>query len=538
VTAGRRADAAAPPGRGAGARPDSALAAFVLGNALQDEGRHPEALEQHRRAVAADPTFRPALQNLGYLLVAQGTTDEGVGFLRRAQAIAPSDLNRLLIATAVPVVHSSIADASHRRRALERQVRALVDEGVTIDTERILAPTNFFAAYDGVNDRELHADLGRILTGPSLVPAGGAGGRAAGRRRTTGRARIGFISAHFHDHTIGRLNLGRVQRLDRDRFEVVVLSAGRPDDPVATAFEQAADVYVRLPGDPAAARKLVAEQDLDLLLFTDVGMDPLTSTLAFSRMAPVQCATWGHPVTTGSPAIDHFISSELLEVPGAHAHYTERLVRLPSLGTWYPRPEMPRKRIELEVGGGTHVYACPQTLFKLHPTFDPLLAEILRRDPDGVLVLIAGRVPMWTRLLQERFQRVMPDVAGRVRWLPPLSREQFLGLLRTADVLLDPITFGGGNTSYEALAMGTPLVTLPGEQMRTRITSALYTKAGYTDLVASSADEYVELAVSLGLDGDCRAAAAQRIDAACDVLYADDREVRDLEDFLARAVGA
>jgi hypothetical protein len=51
-----------------------------------------------------------------------------------------------------------------------------------------------------------------------------------------------------------------------------------------------------------------------------------------------------------------------------------------------------------------------ETVFKLHPTFDPLLAEILRRDPDGVLVLIEGRVPMWTRLVREWIQSVMPDV--------------------------------------------------------------------------------------------------------------------------------
>jgi uncharacterized protein (TIGR03032 family) len=532
---GRPMDAVEPLVRATTAQPDSAEIASELGDVLQAAGQQPQAIEQYRRAVAADPTFTPALQNLGYLLVAQGTTDEGVGYFRQAQEVAPSDLNRLLIATALPVVHSSSTDAAQRRQALEHDVHGLADEGVTIDTERTLVPTNFFAAYEGVNDRSLQADLGRIFTGPSVVaPARGSRGT---ERRAGRRMRIGFISAFFRDHTIGQLNLGRVQRLDRERFEVIVFSAGTHRDPVAAAFEQAADAYVRLPRDPATARRLVTEQDLDLLLFTDVGIDALTYTLAFSRMAPVQCATWGHPVTTGSPTIDYFISSELLEGASAESHYTERLVQLPSLGTWYPRPGPPQVRIGLELDDGAHVYACPQTLFKLHPTFDPLIAEILRRDPKGVLVLIEGRVPTWTRLVSERIQRAMPDVADRVRWLAPLPRERFLGLLRATAVLLDPITFGGGNTSYEGLAMGTPVVTLPNELMRTRITSALYTKAGYTDLVASSADEYVELAVALGVDSDHRARVQERICSFCDVLYEDDREVRDLEEFLAEAVG-
>src|SRR5580692_2861477 len=134
--AGRPADAVALVRRAAAARPGSAEIATALGDALQEAGQQPEALEHYRRAVALDPGFRPALQNLGYLLVAQGTTDEGVTYLRRAQEIAQSDLNRLLIATALPVVHSSSADAALRRRALEHDVRALAEEGVRIDTER------------------------------------------------------------------------------------------------------------------------------------------------------------------------------------------------------------------------------------------------------------------------------------------------------------------------------------------------------------------------------------------------------------------
>jgi uncharacterized protein (TIGR03032 family) len=532
----RTADAVALFRRAAAARPESAEIANHLGNALQDARDQDRALEQYRRAVAADPGFTPALQNLGYLLVSRGLTDEGVEHLRRAQELTPLELNRVLISTALPVVYASTEDARTRRRRLEAEIAELAESGARIDTEKTLVPTNFFAAYQGQDDRDLHANLGRIFTGPDLT----AVAAAARADRSGRRARIGLISAHFRDHTIGRLNLGRVQHLDRAQFEVVVVSAGGSDDPIAQAFEQAADTFVRVPRDPAVARKLVAEQDLDLLLFCDVGMDALTYTLAFSRMAPVQCATWGHPVTTGSPTIDYFLSSELLETADADTHYTERLVRLPSLGTYYPRVEpldgAAGLRTELGLDDAGTVYACPQTLFKLHPSFDPVFAEILRRDPAGVLVLIEGRVPTWTRLLQERFEREIPDVVDRIRWLAPLQRERFLGLLGAVDVLLDPITFGGGNTTYEALGVGTPVVTLPGELMRTRITRALYLKAGYSELVTGSVDEYIETAVRLGTDPDARAAARARIAETCGVLFEDPAEIRDLGEFLAEAV--
>ena len=534
---GHLAEAVALLRRAAAARPGSAEIANHLGNALQDAGNQDGALEAYRRATAADPDFGPALQNLGYVLISQGRTEEGIEHLSQAQRVNPLAVNRVLIASALPVIYASGRDLSARRERIETQLQALVDEGLEIDTSNALVPTNFLAAYQGLNDRTLHENLGRIFHGVDLAePAPTA--RRSGAPRADGRLRVGFLSSYFRDHTIGRLNLGRIERLSRERCEVVVLSGSASRDQVAVAFEDAADRFVRLPREVAAARRLIAEESLDVLLFTDVGMDALTYTLAFSRMAPVQCATWGHPVTTGSTKMDYFLSSELLEIRDADDHYTEELARLPTLGTYYYRPERPGidgARGRLGLPEQINLYVCPQTLFKFHPDFDPMLAQILRRDPDGVLVLIEGRAETWTTALRERFARTMPDVIDRIRWIRPLPRDMFLQLLAIADVVLDPIKFGGGNTSYEALAMATPVVTLPGELLRTRITQALYAKAGYGELVVESVEEYVEKAVRLATDPDYRTVVAESISQACEVLYEDDREIHDLEEFLSSA---
>ena len=68
------------------------------------------------------------------------------------------------------------------------------------------------------------------------------------------------------------------------------------------------------------------------MFYPEVGMDPATCALAALRLAPLQIASWGHPVTTGLPTIDLFVSGELLEGPGAERHYHEKLIRLPGTG--------------------------------------------------------------------------------------------------------------------------------------------------------------------------------------------------------------
>jgi uncharacterized protein (TIGR03032 family) len=513
----------------AAARPNSAEIQNHLGNAYQEASRQDLALACYRQAVAVDEGFAPAHQNLGYLLVMTGHTDLGLASIARAQQLRPSGINRVMLATCLPVIYASSADARARRERLEENVQQLVDEGLQINVTNATVPTNFFSAYLGHNDRDVQRNLAKIYRAPQPVQAGFPQGRH-------GRLRVGFLSAHLCDHTIGRLNLGRVERLDRRQFETIVLAVGRHQDALATRFRQAADSYVEVSARVEAARRQVVDARLDVLVLPDVGMNALTYALAFSRMAPVQCVGWGHPVTTGSPAIDYFLSSRLLETDLADEHYTERLVRFENLGTYYFRPRLGDQRRTRESFGldpARHLYLCPQTLFKMHPDFDAILAEILRRDPLGDLVLLEGRQKEWVRLLEERFSRTLGDVASRVRFLPSQPNADFLELNRLADVLVDPPHFGGGNTSYEAFAMGTPIVTLPSPYLRGRITLALYRKMRFMDCVVDSNEQYVDLAVRLGTDRDYRRVVSESIERASDALYEDPAEAAEFSRFLS-----
>jgi predicted O-linked N-acetylglucosamine transferase (SPINDLY family) len=103
-------------------------------------------------------------------------------------------------------------------------------------------------------------------------------------------------------------------------------------------------------------------------------------------------------------------------------------------------------------------------------------------------------------------------------------------------VLLAPIHFGAGNTSYEALAYGTPTVTMPSEFLKGRITHGLYRAMGVMDCVAGTTSEYAELAVRLGMDRDFNHAVREKILASNHVLYENAAGVRDLENFFIEAV--
>ena len=319
-----------------------------------------------------------------------------------------------------------------------------------------------------------------------------------GHRQKDGRLRIGFLSANLRTHTIGRLFGGLIGGLDPARFETILFRRPQQADELSRAIDASVARVVPLSTQLDEAQREIAACELDVMFYPDIGMDMATFSLAFARLAPVQCVSWGHPLTTGIPSIDYFLSWAGAEPADADRHYSERLIRLRSFPTCYRQPQFDPTRVRREHFGlppDRRLYLCLQTLFKFHPAFDAALGAILRGDPKGIVVLIEGQRRRWRQLLVERFRRSFPDVADRIRFVTPLGNEDYLAMTALGDVILDPPFFGGGNTTLEALAAGRPVVTLPGPYLRSRLTHGFLRQIGATQGVARDITEYSRLAL-------------------------------------------
>ena len=186
----------------------------------------------------------------------------------------------------------------------------------------IVGVSAFFLAYHGRNDRELQEKTARLFLAaiPSLAfvapHCADRSAHRAGTRRAGAKIRIGFISRFFASHSIFSTSIGLIEKLSRERFEVVALRITPSRDDEATArIRAAADRTVELDPDVYRARAQIAALELDILFYQDIGMEPISYFLAFARLAPVQCVSFGHPNTTGIPTMDYFISNDLFEPP-------------------------------------------------------------------------------------------------------------------------------------------------------------------------------------------------------------------------------
>ena len=495
-------------------KPDYAAARINLANALMDQGQLDTAIAHYRDAVRLAPDNAMAHHNLGMALEDDGQHEAALASYREALRLGWGDGVKVKIATLVPRFPRNRGEIENIRRRFERDVTALTEAGLVLeDPAREAGQTNFLLAYHGLDDKALQMKVARLYERacPSLTYVA-PHCRAAGRGRRE-RIRVGFASAYFSAHSVGLCFNRLIERLAHmPEFEVVLLSWGSPPD---EALRRACFRQVDLPRELAAARGAIAAQELDVLAYADIGMEPLSYFLAFGRLAPVQCVMLGHPVTTGIAAMDCFISSALFEPEGAAPHYSERLVMLDSLAVCVPRPQppaQPKSRRELGLPEDRTLYVCPLMLHKFHPDFDDALAGILRRDPRAEIVLFRDRqFPNRHQALLARLAGAMPDVTPRVRFLPWASTEDLMSIILAADVILDTFHFSAGTTAFLVLGLGTPIVTWPGAYARSRITLGCYRKMGVMDCVARDAADYVDIAVRLGTDPGFRESLRQRI---------------------------
>jgi predicted O-linked N-acetylglucosamine transferase (SPINDLY family) len=511
------------------------------GRLAHEMGLPDVSLAHFEQALELDPNCHAALEFARRICVAAGLIERAVQYSQRAYGLRPTPeilIARKLLVPAIATSRSSVAAA---RARYEEGVDEILASPLTLEQpDGVLGTGAFFLAYHGRHDRALQEKTARMFL--KLMPGLSMTAKHCGRARRPGKIRVGFISRFFYAHSIFSTSVGLIERLSRDRFQVFALRITPSLDDAATAkIRAAADRCVDLSPDLREAREQIAALELDVLFYQDIGMEPIGYFLAFARLAPVQCVSFGHPNTTGIPTLDYFVSNDAFEPEGAAEHYSEKLYLLrdlPTLAYYYkPIPPPPLSREALGLPTDRHVYLCPQTLYKVHPDFDDLVRGILERDPDGIVVFIAGQFSEFTDQLRRRLAW-STGFESRVLFLPRMDSRRFLQLLSAADVILDTVHFNGMNSSLEALAVGTPVVTLPGGLQRGRHTLGMYRRMQLFDAVAQDDGDYIDIAVRLGTDPAQAQRLRREILARNHTLFEEPRVVQEFERFFSDAVRA
>jgi predicted O-linked N-acetylglucosamine transferase (SPINDLY family) len=533
-------------------KPDFAEAYRNLGGVLLQLGKLNESIAVSCQALTIKPDDAITYLNLGAALSNLGKVEEAAKCFEKVLEIDPNTIKAYYIHLLLPILYDS--------EELVRWWRQHFSIGLQNFIDRILAHlnankracldcigfrTNFYLAYQGQNDLELQCQYGQLVhkimsanypqwTEPMNMLSMGE----------NGKIRIGYISEFFRFHSVGNMTIGWLRHHDRQKFELYTYYTGTHDDSIVEEFKRESDFFYHLPNGLESVCDRIRKDRLHVLVFADIGMHPETTQIAGLRLAPIQCVWAGHPVTTGLPTIDYFLSSDLIEPEDAQSHYSEQLVRLPKLGFVYSKLSMPKaikSRTDLQLPEGCILYLSCQVLFKYLPQYDALFAQIAARVPNSKFVFLGDVKDTYSaEQMEQRLNRSFSQAGLEIQQhciiLPRLDWDDYINLLLVSDISLDTIGFSGGNTTLQAIACNLPVVTMPSKFMRGRVSYGIFKVLGVMDTVARSESEYIEIAVRLGRDRDWRESIIRAMKANHHLLYDDTECVRGLEQFFVEAV--
>lgn len=524
---------------------------YNLGSVLQFQAKYHEAIKAYAAALEIDLDLAPAYVSLGNCLHQTGDIDGAVenyqAALNRDPSLAHARIGRCI--SHLPIVYESEEDIAERREKYRNaltelnayyQAASMEERSRAASAVGFLQP--FYLAYQGlpVKDlQELYAKTIRMLMTarypefdqPISMPA------------VKDKVRLGIVSGFFRNHSAWNYFQGMFEAIDRSRFEIILFSTRNEIDRETRLLESISDGFIKGPMDVDQWARTIRQYNLHVLFHVEFGMDPMGIQLGCLRLAPIQITSWGHPVTSGLETIDYFLSSELMEPERAQDDYTEQLVLLPNLSMHYRLPSVdpsPLTRADMGLPQDGIMYWCCQSLFKYMPRHDDVFPRIARKLDKAFFVFLAGHGGEAKELLRKRlaasFAKLGLDMDAHCYFLPRLPKPDFAAVTAMADVFLDSIDWSGCNSTMEAIGVDRPIVTLPGNFMRGRHTSAFLKMMDMQEWIADSKDHFIEMAVRLGRDESLRKSASDRIRRRKERLYRDKLPVRALEEFLTRAV--
>ena len=522
--------------------PEYAEAYNNLGNVYNSNQKIDDAILNYKKAIKLNANFPEAYSNLGNLLKEIGEVAEAKKYENKLLSLRPNDIEyKINVILSISPIVSSIEEINYCRNKYKKGLDLL--KGYQYLPEKpgdTIKTSTFLLGYHAKDNLELMKNTSDLFR--KIIPNLNYISKNIDKHKKQKKIRIGFISEFLTRHTVGKLFGGLIKNIDRKKFEVVIFHTQRTKKSInKNEIDNISDKVINLSNRIKEQHSQVENENLDIIFYPEIGMSQTIYFLAFARLASVQIVSFGHPETTGINTIDYFLSSTLLE-PNNKKKYSERLICLSQFPLYYQPPQSlgPLKnRKDLELPENARLYGCPQSLFKLHPDFDSILAEILFQDPEGYIVLIGGegKEKYWSEILKKRWSKNYTILNKKVLFTKTLSLLEFISLCKCVDVLLDPLHFGGGNSFLESMLVGTPSITMPETHLKTNVIAAAYKQMKIANPpIVQSSKEYVNLAVKLAQDDKKNLSLREKSKIAANkYLYNNLKALKEFEQFLEEA---
>tara|TARA_B100000686_G_C16760758_1_gene958506 strand:+ start:153 stop:2270 length:2118 start_codon:yes stop_codon:yes gene_type:complete len=513
-----------------------------LSISLNKNGNLKEAISYCEKAIEKNPNNVVALNNLGEFNHEIGNEELSIDFYKKALKIQPKNLrSKWLMMNTFPIIYKDFEEINSYKKHFEENLKSLEDlvsKNNLFTKKEILnalnSSSNFYLHYQGDDITNLQKRYGSLIHNLSkhVYPQFH---KKISYNKPLNSMKIGFVSSFFYEHVISKLFKNWIIKLNKNNFKTFVYHIGVENDNTTDLIKKNSYNFFHKTNIDIVINKILSDK-LDILIFLDIGMDPRLQILAPLRLAPIQCCSYGVPVTTGLKNIDYFFTGEIMETKDSQKHYSEKLIMLPDLGVDYDFPqEISIENFNEKKDSEKTIFISLQSNFKLLPQHDHIYFEIIKKNPMSKFWFIGTKNEFIANKFKQRLSKISKDnglvLEDYFVFYPQTSYQNYLNLIYKADIVLDSLDWSGLNTSLEAICLDKPIITSPSNFMRGRHSYGVLKILKIDELICNSKKEYIDLAVKLSKKSDFRNEIIKKININKKLLFNNYKSVQFLENF-------
>lgn len=294
-----------------------------------------------------------------------------------------------------------------------------------------------------------------------------------------------------------------ILNLDNTIYDIYIITSIHNNDILIKSFKKIPKIICNFHN----FKNVILNNQFDILFFPEIGMDLFTFICGSHRLAPIQIVTWGHSETTGMNSMDYYVSSKYFNTKDDQQYFTEKLILLDSLGTYYSPLETlveneKKKGIykKFKLKPNQNIYNSLQTPAKTcRFEFVKIVKNILSKDPKGIFIAM-----YYTNVEKDFMLKYFENYKNQIKLIKFQSKKDYQKLMKISTLLLDPFPFGSLNTTLDSFVFGKIIITMPSNKINGNFCYGFYKKMGILEPIAYSEEEYVSKVLKFANDNEYR----------------------------------
>ena len=478
--------------------PKDPLAWYNLGVFYTKKKQHDHAIEAYKKAVDIDPSNVKALNNLAYGFSEIGDFQKCINTFSKALLINPT----FPFAKGTQLFNKlRICDWTNYDDET-REIEAEILNG------KIVSNPFSLIAYSRSPEilkksAELYAtDKQKKNKEDFLKPVN--------QQR---KFRIGYVSSDFHAHATSHLVVGILERHDRSKFEIYVISYGPiTNDPIQQRIRDSVQNFIDISNlSDLQALQALRALELDIAIDLKGYTKDSRPEIFLSRISGIQINFLGYPGTLGNSAYDYIIADGYIIPNSQRSFYSEQVV---DMGRCYQpndslRERPPQTPLKDTIPKSEFIFGSFNNNYKISPIIFQAWIEILKRCSGSVIWIYADNLFAIDNLKKEFGKSGLGS--SRYAFATRTSIDEHLNRHRYVDLFLDTFPCNAHTTASDALFMGVPILTISGSTFASRVCGSLLQSVNCSYLICNNVEEYVEKAVFLFKQKDTLQAIANKL---------------------------